>query len=103
MVAIRVQYTVQPEYAAQNRINIEKVMARLKANPIKGMLYSTYTLNDDENTFVHINICQDEATIAQLSQVPEFLAFRKALKASAPIVPPSQTKMSLAAAGFELE
>lgn len=49
MKAVKVQYTVKPEYADQNKANIRKVMAALKANPIEGMLYSSYTSGDDPN------------------------------------------------------
>ena len=55
MKAVKVEYTVKPEYIEQNKANIRKVMKRLKEDPIDGMLYSTYTL-EDERTFIHINV-----------------------------------------------
>ncbi len=101
MKAVKVQYTVKPEYAEQNKANIRKVMEAIKANPIEGMLYSSYTLEDGQ-TFVHINIAKDDATMAKLNDVQEFNDFRKALKASEPIAPPKSTKLNQVAAGFEL-
>ena len=101
MKAVKVQYVVRPEYADQNKANIRKVMDRLKSDPIEGMLYSSYTL-DDGHTFVHINIAKDEETMNKLNDVPEFGAFRKALKESGPIEPPKSTNLVPVAAGFEL-
>ena len=101
MKAVKVQYTVKPEYTEQNKANIRKVMEAIKANPIEGMLYSSYTLEDGQ-TFVHINIAKDDATMAKLNDVQEFNDFRKALKASEPIAPPKSTKLNQVAAGFEL-
>ena len=101
MKAVKVEYTVKPEYAEQNKANIRRVMDALKANPIEGMLYSSYTLEDGQ-TFVHINIAKDEATIAKLNEVEAFNEFRNALKASGPVAPPKSTKLNQVAAAFEL-
>lgn len=101
MKAVKVQYTVQPAFVIQNKANIQKVMDALKANPIEGMLYSSYTI-EEGNTFVHINMAKDEETLSKINDVSEFLEFRKALKGSGLIVPPKQTTLNLVAAGFEL-
>ncbi|MDH3652177.1 MAG: hypothetical protein OEQ53_20990 [Saprospiraceae bacterium] len=101
MKAVKVQYTVKPEYVEQNKANIRKVMDKLKAEPIAGMLYSSYTLADGQ-TFVHINICKDQETLSKLGQLAEFNAFRTALKASGPIEPPQSTDLNPVGAGFEL-
>ena len=101
MKAVQVRYTVQESFVAQNRANIEKVMAALRANPIPGMFYSSHTV-DDGRTFVHINIARDGETLSRLQQVQEFQDFRAALKASAPEVPPKATDLHPVAAGFEI-
>lgn len=101
MKAVKVEYTVQPEYAAQNKLNIQRVMDRLRTDPIEGMLYSSYTL-DDGQSFVHINMAKDEETMALLSTVEEFNEFRSALKASHPISPPKSSNLNLVAAGFQI-
>ena len=101
MKAVQVQYTVQPEYVEQNKANIRKVMEAIKANPIEGMHYASFTLADGQ-TFVHINMAKDQATLAKLGEVAAFNEFRKALKASEPITPPKSTDLNLVAAGFEL-
>ncbi len=101
MKAVQVRYTVKSDYVEQNKANIRKVMDALVANPIEGMLYSTYTVDGGE-TFVHINIARDGETLSKLNDVQEFKDFRMALKASGPISPPNQTELIPVAAGFEL-
>lgn len=101
MKAVQVRYTVKPEYVEQNKANIRKVMDALRANPIEGMLYSTYTLEDGQ-TFVHINIARDGETLSKVNNFQEFKEFRTALKASTPISSPNQTELTPVAAGFEL-
>jgi len=101
MKAVKVEYTVQPAYVEQNKANIKKVMDRLKAAPIEGLYYSSYTL-DDGNSFVHFSIARDAETAGKLTEVAEFNDFRTALKASAPISPPKATNLNLVAAGFEI-
>jgi hypothetical protein len=101
MKAVQVRYVVQPEYAEQNKVNIRNVMDALKANPIDGMYYATFTL-EDGRTFVHINIARDEETLSKLKNMKEFQEFRLALKASNPVSPPSQTNLNPVAVGFEV-
>lgn len=101
MKAVRVQYTVKPEYVDTNKTNIQKVMDHLKTNPIEGMQYASFVL-DDGQTFVHINMAKDQATMDKLQEVDVFNDFRMQLKASGPISPPQSENLNLVAAGFEL-
>ncbi|MFX3625822.1 MAG: hypothetical protein ACN6I4_00545 [bacterium] len=101
MEAVKVQYTVKPEYAEQNKANIKKVMDKLKAKPIEGMHYASFTL-DDGQTFVHINMAKDDETLSRLNDVAEFNEFRMALKASEPLSSPKSEKLNLVAAGFDI-
>ena len=101
MKAVRVQYTVKPEYVETNKANIERVMNTLRSNPIPGMQYASFLL-DDGQTFVHINMAQDQETMDKLQQVAEFNEFRAQLKASGPVAPPQSENLNLVAAGFEL-
>lgn len=102
MKTVKVQYTVKPDYVEENKRNIRKVMEALKANPIAGMQYSTYTDSDHPNTFIHINMAKDAETMSKLNTVEAFKAFRMALKASEPLSPPKETRLNLVAAGFDL-
>jgi len=101
MKAFQVTYQVREEYIEENKANIRKVMSKLRAEPNEGMMYSTYTTGDGSN-FVHINIAKNQEAIDALNQQEEFTAFRIALKASSPIVPPSSIDLNLVDAGFEL-
>lgn len=101
MKAVRVKYTVKPEYVETNKENIRKVMEVLKRNPIKKMQYASFLL-DDGQTFIHINMAEDQATLDKLQELEEFGQFRMALKASEPISPPQSENLNLVAAGFEL-
>ncbi|WP_420602551.1 hypothetical protein [Flagellimonas sp.] len=102
MKAVKVQYTVQEHYIEENKRNIQKVMQALKDNPIEGMLYSSYTDQENPNTFIHINMAADNETMAKLNNVPEFISFRMALKASQPKSPPKQTTLDIVSASFEI-
>jgi len=101
MKAVKVQYTVKPEYVEQNKANIRKVMEALRSNPIPGMHYASFTL-DDGQTFVHINMAKDQETLSRLNDAKEFGEFRAALKASGPVSPPTSENLNLVDAGFEL-
>ena len=101
MKAAKVQYTVKPEYVEQNKANIQKVMDHLRTNPINGMQYASFTL-DDGVTFVHINMANDQETMDKLQDLELFTAFRMALKASGPLSPPKSENLNLVAAGFDL-
>ena len=101
MKAVKVQYTVKPEYVDQNKANIRKVMEAIRLNPIPGMKYASFTL-DDGQTFVHINMAKDEETLSKLGEVKEFEEFRTALKASEPLSAPQAEKLHLVDAGFDI-
>ena len=101
MNAVKVQYTVKPEFVEQNKANIRKVMDAIRANPIPGMQYSSFIL-DDGQTFVHINMAVNQETLDKIGEVGEFGEFRTALQASGPLSPPASENLSLVSAGFEL-
>ena len=103
MKAVKVEYTVQPEYAEENKKNIRKLMDALKENPIQGMQYATFTDDENQNTFIHINMSKDAETLARINGLQEFKDFQQALKASGPLSPPKVTKLNVVDYGFELE
>lgn len=100
MVSVKVEYTVKLDFIEENKANIRKVMEDLKSNPIEGMYYSSQTLNDSPNSFVHFNMAQDGETMAKLNELDSFKAFQKALKASEPLSPPKATRMEVVGKGF---
>ncbi len=102
MKVVKVEYTVRPEYVAENKRNIKRVMEELRQHPIEGMQYASYTDNENPNTFIHINMAKDEETMSKLGQLEAFITFRTALKASQPVTAPNQTNLDLVGAGFEI-
>ncbi len=101
MKTVKVQYTVKPEFVEENEANILRVMEALRSNPIEGMRYASFTL-DDGQTFVHINMTADQETLSKLNDLNEFQYFQAALKASGPVSPPKSENLNLVAACFEL-
>ena len=101
MKAVRVQYTVQPEFVEQNKKNIEAVMQALKDYPIEGMYYSTFQLSDG-NSFMHVNVAQSPEILSQLNQVEAFNQFRMALKQSGLISPPNTEDLNFVGACWEI-
>ena len=85
----------------QNKANIRRVMEAVRANPIAGMQYASFVL-DDGQTFVHINMAVDQETLSKLGEVKEFGEFRAALQASGPLSPPESQSLGLVGAGFDL-
>ena len=101
MKSVKVTYQVKPEFIEQNKKNIQAVMNYLKDNPIEGMYYSSFQL-DDEGSFMHINFAQDDETMSKLNDVKAFGEFRMQLKASGPVVPPKAQKMGFVGAGWSI-
>lgn len=101
MKSVKVMYQVKPEFVEQNKKNIQAVMSYLKDNPIKGMYYSSYQL-DDEGSFMHINVAHDEVTMSKLNDVQAFVDFRTQLKASGPVEPPKAQNIELVGAGWNM-
>ena len=102
MKAVKVQYTVRPEYVEQNKRNIRAVMKSLQANPVEGMYYSSYQLSDG-NTFMHLNVAVDGETMSKLNDVAEFVQFRIQLKASEPLSLPKAEDISFVGSGWEMQ
>ena len=102
MKAVKVEYTTTPEYVEENKKNIKKVMDLLKANPIEGMQYSSYTDEENPNHFIHINMAKDQEAMSKLNDIPEFKEFQVALKSSGLVSPPKATKLNLVGMGFSL-
>ena len=101
MKTIRVHYTVRSEYVEQNKRNIKAVMDTLRAVPIAGIRYITFQLPDG-NTFMHLNLAQNEEALAAFRALASFKQFQKELKASQPISPPKAEELLMVGAGYEV-
>ena len=101
MKLTRVQYQVQPDFAATNKANVEKVMADVRNLNDPGLKYATYVL-DDGVTFMHLAFFSNDESAGKLGKLDSFNAFRKALKESGPVSPPNAENLSLVASGYDL-
>lgn len=100
MHAIKVEYTVKPEYVATNLANIRKVMDELQALGDTGVLYSTY-IKEDGVSFVHFAIYKgEENIIPSLAGFKDFTAQLKAegLAGGAP----QSMRLSMVGKSFDL-
>lgn len=94
MKAVKVQYTVKPEYVETNKKNIKAVMDQLEKNPIEGMWYKAFLLEDGQS-FMHINISDSQEKMDRINDVAEFNNFRKELKESNPVSPPKLEEIEM--------
>jgi hypothetical protein len=93
MKIVRVTYTTQPSFAAQNRQNIEAVMNALQQLNNPGILYFT-TCENDEKTFVHTALFKSDEEQKMLSGLESFKFFQEQLKQSQPEAAPKQEILS---------
>lgn len=75
MINALVSYTVKPEFAEQNKINISKFIRDFKELDNSRFIYNVF-VKDDGVTFVHISSYQDEKMQQELLNVPSFLEFQ---------------------------
>lgn len=101
MKIIRIQYTVSPEFAEANKKNIIKVMEELKSINNPGIRYSSYVL-DDEKTFMHFVVFQDEEASKVIGNLESFKHFQAELKASNPEIPPKFENLALVGSSYDI-
>jgi hypothetical protein len=100
MRAVKVEYTVKPEYVTINKANIQKVMDELRALGNTGTLYSAY-LKEDGVSFIHFAIYDSEENI--IPSLPAFKAFSAQLKAEGLVGDaPHALKMDMVGKSFDL-
>jgi hypothetical protein len=99
MRAVKVEYTVKPEYVDTNKANIQKVMDELRSLGDTSVLYSTY-VKEDGCSFVHFAIHHDESNI--IPTLAAFKAFSTQLKAEGLVAPPQSVKLDMVAKSFDL-
>lgn len=81
MISVIVTYQVTPEFAAQNKANIQAFLKDFEQLDETKFKY-TVLLKDDGVSFVHYSQYADEATQTQLLNVPSFKAFQEMRDAS---------------------
>jgi hypothetical protein len=90
MKVVRVQYTVQPGYAGQNRENVAAVMQELHASHHDGVRYAVY-LKDDGKTFMHLGHFKSADDESVLTSLEAFIRFRTQLTENLEIAPMVET------------
>ena len=101
MRAVKVEYTVKPEYVDTNKSNIMKVMNELRALGNVGVLYSAY-VKEDGCSFVHFSIHRDSEEPNIITSLAAFKAFSTQLKNEGLISPPQAIKLEMVAKSFDL-
>jgi hypothetical protein len=101
MRAIKVEYTVKPEYVPINKANIQKVMEELRSLGDAGVLYSTY-IKEDGCSFVHFAIYRDPGESNIITSLETFKAFNIQLKAEGLTGPPQSVKLEMVAKSFDV-
>jgi hypothetical protein len=101
MKAVKVEYTVKPEYVNINKTNIQKVMGELRALGDVGVLYSAY-LKEDGCSFVHFSIHRNPEEPNIITSLTAFKAFSDQLKAEGLVTPPQAIKLDMVARSFDL-
>jgi hypothetical protein len=96
MKIIKVTYTVQQEYAEQNKLNIQSVMSDLQKLNAPGINYHA-CLGADGKTFIHTAFFETDDDQKTLNELSSFKHFQEQLKASAPETPPKPEALTLVA------
>ena len=81
MISVIVSYQVKPEFAAQNKANIQNFLKDFEQLDETKFKY-TVLLKEDGVSFVHYSQYADEAMQTQLLNVPSFKAFQETRDAS---------------------
>jgi hypothetical protein len=101
MEAVRVRYTVKPEYVDHNKENIRKVMEEVRSLNPEGLKYSTFQL-EDKVTFIHIAMFDDTDSRKILGTLESFQKFQKELKDSEPDSPPQPIDLHLVGSSYDI-
>jgi hypothetical protein len=94
MKIIKVIYTVKPEFAGQNMLNIKTVMNDLQQLGHPGIFYHS-CLGPDGKTFTHTAFYESDENQKLLNELPSFKHFQQDLKASGIEVAPKQELLTL--------
>jgi hypothetical protein len=96
MKVVRVQYTIRPEYAANNQKNIAAVVAELKTLNRTDIKYGAWILPDGK-TFMHFDQFDTEEAHLNLQELASFKKFASELWESGFESEPKLELLSLAA------
>jgi len=101
MKAVKVQYTVKPEFTKKNAENICKVMSELRQLDKAGIRYSSFIMEDDKS-FVHFAMFDTEDDEIILSKLASFKHFQADLKKSNPEISPKVNRITLIDSSYNI-
>jgi hypothetical protein len=81
MISVLVTYQVKPEFAEQNKANIERFLNDFEQLDSSKFKYSVL-VKEDGVSFVHYSLYSDENMQNELLNVPSFKAFQEMRDAS---------------------
>ena len=76
MISVKVTYTVNATFLAQNKQNINSFLVDFKKMSFCNFLYNVFLL-DDGLTFLHIAMYEHEQDQQQILTVPSFVKFQQ--------------------------
>lgn len=76
MITVIVTYKVKPEFAEQNKLNINQFLSDFKKLDNSNFQYNVYT-KDDNVTFVHYSTYKDEKIQTEILNIPTFKEFQR--------------------------
>ncbi|RZK55578.1 MAG: hypothetical protein EOO91_13840 [Pedobacter sp.] len=101
MISVKVSYTVNPEFAAQNKQNINSFLNDFKQLKHLKFLYNVYA-QDDGVTFLHLSMYENEEVQQTILAIPSFLKFQLERNESGLTVEPKIEMISLVGSSLSL-
>lgn len=101
MKIVKVNYTTTPEYAGQNKANIELVMSDLRQLNDPGIRYHSVVAADGVS-FMHYAFFESDAGQQILFNLSSFMSFLDQLKASGPVSPPKNELLTLIGSSYDI-
>ncbi|SRR5229473_7692240 len=93
MIIRQNRYTVQAEYAAQNKEHVSRIMEELRALR-RTDIESNIFVEDDGKTFIHLLFCANEEAEQVFFMLESVKAWISALAGSHPEVPPTMSTLT---------
>ncbi|ASZ15117.1 ankyrin repeat domain-containing protein [Chitinophaga pendula] len=100
MQAVKVSYTVQPSFVAQNQANIAVALEELRQQNNPDIRYHVF-LDPDGQTFHHLAIYRGPEVAKALLEMPSFLEFQRQRDESGLVAPPQITPLSWVNGSFD--
>ncbi|MBT5220744.1 MAG: hypothetical protein HOI35_17730 [Woeseia sp.] len=100
MKAVRIRYEVEASFVDRNTTNLRSFMDALRRNPIEGLSFVAFVL-DDKRTFVHVIIERDNTARGKMSAMPEFRTLQTELEENCPASSPSSNDLNFIDASYD--